>query len=107
MYGIEKVYIYHILTTGDIIFKIITLSKVYKRFDTSHEYCERFLARKGNLKKKLGYFVIEHIDDPCILTIACNPKEYFEMFEDKNINKKHKGIKKGFSGLCFENFLTE
>ena len=29
------------------------------------------------------------------------------MFEDTNINKKHKGIKKGFSGLCFENFLTE
>ena len=51
--------------------------------------------------------MIEHIDDPCILTIACNPKEYFEMFEDKNINKKHKGIKKRFSGLCFENFLTE
>ena len=58
-------------------------------------------------EKKLGYFEIEHIDDPCILTIACNPKDYFEMFEDTNINKKHKGIKKGFSGLCFENFLTE
>ena len=26
------------------------------------------------------------------------------MFEDKNINKKHKGIKKGSSGLGFENF---
>ena len=27
------------------------------------------------------------------------------MFEDKNINKKHKVIKKGSSGLCFENFF--
>ena len=26
------------------------------------------------------------------------------MFEDKNINKKHKVIKKGSSGLGFENF---
>ena len=25
---------------------------------------------------------------------SCNPKEYFEMLEDKNTNKKHKGIKK-------------
>ena len=27
-----------------------------------------------------------------------------ELFEDKNLNKKHKGIKKGSSGLGYENF---
>ena len=27
------------------------------------------------------------------------------MFEGRNIKKKHKGIKKGSSGLAFENFL--
>ena len=52
----------------------------------------------------MGYFEIEQIDNPCILTITANPKEYFEMFEDKSINKKHKGIKKGSTGLGFENF---
>ena len=52
----------------------------------------------------MGYFEIEHIYNPCILTIAANPKEYFEMFEDKNINKKQKGIKKGSTGIGFENF---
>ena len=36
--------------------------------------------------------------------MAVNPKEYLELFEDKNINKKHKGVKKGSSGLGFENF---
>ena len=36
--------------------------------------------------------------------MAVNPKEYLELFKDKNINKKHKGIKKGPSGLGFENF---
>ena len=42
----------------------------------------------------MGYLEIEHIDNPCILTIAANSKEYFEIFENKNINKNHKGIKK-------------
>ena len=36
--------------------------------------------------------------------LAVNPKEYIELFEDKYINKKHKGIKKDSSGLGFENF---
>ena len=36
--------------------------------------------------------------------MAVNPKEYLELFEDKNLNKNHKGIKKGSSGLGFENF---
>ena len=36
--------------------------------------------------------------------IAWNPKEYYEVFEDRNVNKKHKGIKKGSLGMNFENF---
>ena len=36
--------------------------------------------------------------------MAVNPKEYLELFKDKNLNKKHKGIKKGSSGLGVENF---
>ena len=35
---------------------------------------------------------------------AWNPKEYYEVFEDRNVNKKHKGIKKGSLGMNFENF---
>lgn len=97
-YGVEKVYIYHVLTDTDctslkfwfvsdpnsdlpkskyryIIFEVITSSELYKRFDSSHKYRDRFWARNGDLRKKLGYFEIEHIDDSCILTIACNPKQ--------------------------------
>ena len=51
-----------------------------------------FWGRKKQQRKKLGYFEIEHIDNPCILTLAVNPKEYLELFEDKNLNKNHKGI---------------
>ena len=68
-----------------------------------HEYWDNFGAKKERKRKKLGYFETEYINNPCSLTIAANPKEYFEMFKDKNINKKHKGIKKGSTGLGFEN----
>ena len=28
------------------------------------------------------------------------------MREDREVNKKHKGIKKGSSGMCFQNFAS-
>ena len=127
-YDIEIVNIYHILTDTDstslkflfisdpnsetseskfreIIFEVVTTSKIYQRFDSSHEFWDNVSARKEHKRKKLGCYEIEHIDNLCILTIAANLTEYFEMFEDvTNIYKKHKGIKKGSSGFGFENF---
>ena len=126
-YGIEWVEIFHVLIDtdstslkftftsdpnsetpeykySDIIFEIIMSLKIYKRFDSSHEFWEIFGARKEQKRKKLWYFEIEHIDNPCILTFAVNPKEYLEVFDDKNLNKKHKGIKKGSPGLGLKNF---
>ena len=32
--------------------------------------------------------------NPCILTLAVNPKEYLEIFDNKKLNKKYKSIKK-------------
>ena len=55
-------------------------------------------------KKKLGYYEIESIDNPCYVTIAVNPKEHFEVFKNQKTNKKHKGIKKGSYGIEFNNF---
>ena len=101
-YSIEKVEIYHILTDTDsaslkflfisdpnsetpeskfreIIFEVIATSKIYKRFDSSHVFWDNFSARKEHKRKKLGYFEIEHIDNPCILTIAANPKDWNKM----------------------------
>ena len=126
-YRIEWVEIFHVLTDTDstslkfmfisdqiseiperkyrdIIFEIIASSQIYKRFDSSHEFWDIFGARKEQKRKKLGYYEIEHIDNPCILTLAVNPKDYLELFEDKNLNKKHKKVKKGSSGLGFKNF---
>ena len=126
-YEIERIEVFHVLTDTNstslkcifisdpnsdipeskyrnIIFEIITTSQIYKRFDSSHEFWDIFGTRKEQKRKKLGYYEIKHIDNPCILTLAVNPKEYLELFEDKNVNKKHKGIKKGSSGMGFENF---
>ena len=126
-FWIEEVEIFHILTDidstalkfifisdpnsdlpedefRDIIFEIIVASKMYKRFDTSHEFWDIFGARKESWRKKLGYYEIENITKPCNLTLAVNPKEYLEMFKDLALNKKHKGIKKGSLEMGFENF---
>ena len=71
---------------------------------TAQTYSGTFLGQEKKKKeKKLGYYEIEYIDYSCILTLAVNPKEYFELLKDKNLNKKHKGITKGSSGFDFEN----
>ena len=57
-------------------------------------------------RKKLGYYEIENIDNPCLVTIAVNLKEYLEVFKKLKQNKKHKDIKKGSSGMDFENFAN-
>ena len=126
---IEKVYIYHVLTDKDntclkfifisdpksnicekkfrdIIFEVIIANKIYGGFDSSHEYWGKLNVRKENLRKCFGCFETEHIDNPCSVTIACNPKEYYEMFEDIFVNKKQKGIKKGSPGMDFENYVS-
>ena len=88
----------------DIIFLVIINSKVLERFDVSHEFWEPFDVRKENTRKQLGLYEIEHIEDPCFVTIATNPKEYIEYFKSEYINKKHKGIRKSENSLNLESF---
>ena len=126
---IEKVYVYHILAGtdstalqfifisdpnsnlpeekyGDVIFEVIITTKIYKRFDSSHKFWDIFGFRKENRRKKLGYYEIENIDNPCLVTIAVNPKEYLEVLKNLKLDKKHKDIKKGSSRMDFENFTN-
>ena len=60
--------------------------------------------RNTNLRKKLRSFSIENIDDPCLVTIAVNPKKYFGQFESDSVNKNHKGLRKSALGMEFENY---
>ena len=54
----------------------------------------------------MGLYEVESIDNQNIITLAINPKEYFEVYQSKEINKKHKGIKKNTSGMNFESFAS-
>ena len=89
----------------DIIFEILIL-KLADRLDTSHEFFERFSCRDLSTKKKVGLYEVESIDNPNVVTIAVNPKEYLEIFRSKDLNKKHKGIKKSTPDMNFESFST-
>ena len=65
----------------DNLFEVIINNNILHRSDTSHEFWQRYSAKNESLRKKLSYFSIENIDDPCVITVVVNPKEYFEKFE--------------------------
>ena len=88
----------------DILFEIFSKTKIWKRFDKSNEFWRKFNVHCPQDEKVLGLYEVEHIDDPCYVTLAVNPKEYFEYFKSDTCNKKHKGIKKGSPGMGYENY---
>ena len=88
----------------DILFEVISENEILQRFDISHEFWERYFVKNTSLKKKISYFSIENIDNPCMKTVAVNPKEYIETFKSEYVNKKYKGLRKGAPGMEFENY---
>ena len=126
-YQVEKCYVYQNLTDTDstsmffvficnlncsvseekarnIIFEVMLKSKVFDQFDLSPELYEQLDCRNKKLKKRVGFFEIESIDKPNIITIALNPKEYYERFINHSDNKKHKGLKKSTPGMDFDSY---
>ena len=90
-----------------MLFKVITNSDIYKRFDSSQPFWKIRRLQNQNKRQKSGYYEIENIDDKCILTLAVNPKEYLELFKDKKLNENEKGIKKGRVYLVLKISQTE
>ena len=101
MCDIDFVYVYQILTDTDstslkfiflskgqckmpeemfrnIMFLIIMNNEILERFDVSHEFWDQFGVRNVKTRKQLGLYEVKHIDDPCFVTVAVNPKEYIE-----------------------------
>ena len=59
----------------DIIFKVLTKSKILKRLDSSDDFWERFNVQDKSKKKQVGgLYEIENIENPNLVTIAINPK---------------------------------
>ena len=126
-YQIERVYVYHVLIDTDstaiqfvvissaestftepqvhnIILEIFSQTSVVNIFDKSDDFWKQFNVHDGSNQKVLGLYEVESINDPCLVTLAVNPKEYFEYFQSHRTNKKHKGIKKGALGMNYENY---
>ena len=126
-YKINKCYLYQNLTDTDstslffificdlnccikesdsrnIIFEVMITSKVFDRLDLSADFWKQFDVQNKKLKKQVGLFEIENIDKPNVITIALNPKEYYERFNDHSDNKKHKGLHKSTRGMDFDSY---
>ena len=128
-YQIEKCFLYQNLTDTDatslffnfickrdcsvpesearkIIFECRKNSQFAQKLDVSYVFWEQFDMRKSKTRKEMGFCEVENIDNPNICTIVINPKEYFEKFKDRNINKKHKGVRRDAPGMSFENYAA-
>ena len=90
----------------DIILEVMLKSKIFKRLDLSDEYFGKFNCCNTDLKKRVGYFEVENIYNANIITIALNPKEYYERFMDTTDNKKHKRLHKSFPGMDFDSYSS-
>ena len=89
----------------DILFEIFSKTKIRDRFGKSDKFWKRFNVHNLKDQKVIGLYEVEHINNPCYVTLAVNPKEYFEYFKSNLTNKKHKGIKKGSPGMEYENYV--
>ena len=87
------------------IFDILLLKKS-ERLDTGDNFFDQFLCRNKSTKKQVDLYEVESIDNVNLVTIAVKPKEYIEIFKNKAINKKHKGVKKSTPGMNFESFAS-
>ena len=126
-YEIERIFCYHVLTNTDsillqfiiisdpsstfpeckvrdILFEIFSNTEIRNRFDKSDGFWINFGVHCPQNQRVLGLYEFEHIDDPCYVSLAVNPKEYFEYFKSECVNKKHKRIKKGSVGMDYENY---
>ena len=126
-YDINRILYYHVLTNTDstslqfiivsevgstypeskvrgILFEIFSNTRIRDRFDKSDKFWRRFVVHCPQNQNVLDLYEVEHIDDPCYVTLAVNPKEYLEYFKSDSVNKKHKGIKKGSVGMDYENY---
>ena len=86
----EKRLIFANISLASFVYEILTETKILERLDTSDKFWENFNICITKLKKQVGAYALEVIGNPNMITIALNPKEYFEKYKDKNINEKHK-----------------
>ena len=83
----------------NIIFEVTVQNEILERLDVSDDFWQQFGVPNKALKKQVGFYEIKNLNKPNIITIAINPKEYFEKHINKSIKKKYKGVKNGMPGM--------
>ena len=76
--------------------------KIMERLDLPDDFWQNFNVQNKQLKKQVGLYEVENINNTSIITVAVNPKEYFEKCPDKIVNNKQKGLKRDMPGMNFE-----
>ena len=89
-----------------VIFECMINSKILERLDLSDDFWKKFKVQNKKTKKETGLYEIESINNENICTIAVNPKEYFETFKNRKINKKHKDVRRNTPGMDFERYAS-
>ena len=92
--------------TRDIIFKVMIKSKIFERLNLSDDFWDQFGVQSKILKKQVGLFEIESINKANVITIALNPKKYYERSDDHSDNKKQKGLKKSTHGMDLDSYSS-
>ena len=62
----------------NIIFEVMITNKAFDRLDLSEDFWKQFDVQNKNIKETNWFFEIEKIDKRSVITIALNPKEYYE-----------------------------
>ena len=89
----------------NLIFEIMFKSKLFERLDLSDDFYAQFNVQNKKLKKQVGLYEDESINNPNIITVAINPKEYFEQYKSYSINKKAKGIRRNTEGMTLDAYI--
>ena len=88
----------------NFLFETFKHSKIGPRLVVSNNFWQQFNMQNKETRKVTGLYETENHDNANLCTIAIIPKEYFEKFKDRKINKKHKGVRHDTSGMTFESY---
>ena len=89
----------------NLIFEIMFKSKLHQRLDLADDFYAQFGFQNKKLKKQVGLYEVESISNPNVVTVAINPKEYFEQYKNFSINKKAKGIGHDTAGMTLDAYI--
>ena len=63
------------------IFDVLIKSKILERLDLSDNFLERFCVQNKSVKKQVGLYEIENINNANVLTIAINRRRVLQKIQ--------------------------